>query len=398
MNNKLQDKRTKKLLISNILFRSATLVSQIFLNIFLFKSTNDISLVALFNITLMGMQVSSFTFFARIVKFWYRNTTHIVSLIWLSVVYLSLVLLWEGIVSYYLLLAVWIGFFSWMYWIWYNSNEFDLTNIANRWNFQWLKKSLKTLTAIIIPSLIWTIIWLNYLWYGYEIAFSIGVVLFLLSAVIWVIKVEYEVNTKYSMKNAIKKVTSNKDLIKVVANFSLLWFALSNPLIEVILPLLLFSYWITEMNLGFFISFFAILTVIVSYLFWKFVHYKGYKKVYISSGIFYFISVLILLFFPTYWYVILFASVLNLLFTFMDIPQSVYGANVFHDIEWYKEIKAEYMVIREVPLMLWRILSFTCIYFIWNFDILWIQILFWVMAWVILVSTYLFGSIKLQHS
>ncbi len=161
MNNNIQDSRTKKLLISNILFRSATLVSQIFLNIFLFKNTNDITLVALFNIVLMSTQLLSFTFFARIVKFGYRNVTHIVSLFWLSFVYFNLVILWERIIDYYLLLAIGIWLSSWMYWIGYNNNEFDLTNKSNRWNFQWLKKSLKTLSAIIIPSLVGTIIWLN---------------------------------------------------------------------------------------------------------------------------------------------------------------------------------------------------------------------------------------------
>gem|GEM_PF-3260733 len=51
------------------------------------------------------------------------------------------------------------------------------------------------------------------------------------------------------------------------------------------------------------------------------------------SGAFYIISVFILLFFPTYWYMILFASIMNLLFSFMDIPQSVFSANIFHEID-----------------------------------------------------------------
>ena|GEM_PF-1047742 len=81
MNNQIEDTRLKKILISNILFRSASLISQIFLNIFLFKATNDIQLVALFNIILLSTALLSFTFFARIVKFGYRNLTHIISLI-----------------------------------------------------------------------------------------------------------------------------------------------------------------------------------------------------------------------------------------------------------------------------------------------------------------------------
>jgi hypothetical protein len=71
----------KKLLVSNILFRSAKLVSHIFLNIFLFKTTNDIQLIALFNIINLAAHLLSFSFFARIVKFAHRNTVHVVSLL-----------------------------------------------------------------------------------------------------------------------------------------------------------------------------------------------------------------------------------------------------------------------------------------------------------------------------
>jgi hypothetical protein len=51
------------------------------------------------------------------------------------------------------------------------------------------------------------------------------------------------------MTNAVKKVMKNRGLRKVISNFTLLGFSLSNPLIETILPLLLFSYGIKEMNL-----------------------------------------------------------------------------------------------------------------------------------------------------
>ena len=110
MNNNLKDNRIKKLIISNVLFSSATLVFQIFLNIFLFKNTNDIQLVALFNIILLSTKLISYTFFARIVKFWYRNLTHIISLLWLSLVYFSFIILSESIVNYYIFLSISIWF------------------------------------------------------------------------------------------------------------------------------------------------------------------------------------------------------------------------------------------------------------------------------------------------
>ena len=394
--NSIIGKNAKQLLLSNILFRSGTLVSQIFLNIFLFKNTWDIQLIALFNIILLIMNLVSMNIFARIVKKGYRNIIHVFALLWLSCVYGTLVLLGDSITNYYQILAVFIGLFSGMYWIVYNSNEFDLTHNKNRWNYQWLKKSFKTLSAIIVPSIIGSIIGINYLWYWYQSAFILGIVFLLSSACIGIVTIEYQEGNRYSIISAVKKLIHSKDLVKININSSLLWFSLSNPLIETIIPLLLFSYGVTEMKLGFLVSSFAFLTVITSYLYGKFIWYKHYKIAYILSGCVYMISVGILIFFPTYWYIILFSSLLTMLFSFMDIPQSVLSANKFNEISWHEKIKAEYMAIREWPLILWRVLAFSCIYFIGSFSQFGIQTLFWIMAVVIFMSMILLASMKIS--
>ena len=391
------DTSAKKLLFSNILFRAGTLISQIFLNIYLFKNTNDIQLVALFNIILLIVNLLSMNIFARIVKKGYRNMVHVIALLWLSGVYAAVVLLGDSVSSYYQLLAAGIGLFSGMYWIVYNSNEFDLTHSANRGNYQWLKKSFKTLAAIIVPSIVGSIIWINYLWYGYQSAFILGIILLLVSAYVGVVKVEYREQSRYSIIAALKKLIHSRDLVKININFSMLWFSLSNPLIETVIPLLLFSYGIAEMELGFLVSSFAVLTVITSYLYGKFVRYKHYKRAYIISWCVYVWSVLILVFFPSYWYIVLFSSLLNMLFSFMDIPQSVMSANKFNEVEWHEKIKSEYMAIREWPLIFWRVLAFSCIYFIGSFSQFGIQALFWIMATVIFVSMILFSSIEISE-
>lgn len=397
MNNRIQDLSIKKLLISNTLFSWGVLITQIFLNIFLFKATNDIKLVAMFNIISLTTHLFSFSFFARIVKYWYRNLLHCISLLWLCLVYSWIIIMWEKISNYSTLLWLWIWFFSWMYWIIYTNNEFDNTTNSNRWNVWWLKKSLKSIISIIIPSLVWIIIWINYMWYWYEISFWIWILLFLLSWIIWIIKVDYHTWWKYSAIWAFKKIYSNKELFKSVFNSMLLGFSLSNNLISIVLPLFLYSYWIVEANVGFLISAFSILTIIITYIFWKYVPYNKYKMIYILACFIYVLSVIILIFFPSKLFAVLFSSILNLLFTFLIIPQWVFGSNLFNNMKWFKSIKSEYMVIREWPLMAWRISSFILIYFIWDLSGKSVWIIFIVMSLVILLSAYLFNSIKIEH-
>ncbi len=396
MNNKLENKKTKKLLFSNMLFRSWKLITSIFLNIFLWKHTNDIQLVAIFNIVWLLSYNIFYTLFARIIKFNYRKLVNFIAIFLVSISYLLLFLFWEKIIDYYIFFAILIWAWNWLYWIVYNNNEFDLTHSKNRWNYQWLKKTFKTIISIIVPSIIWIIIWINYMWFGYEIAFFLWLILFILSLFFWNIDIEYHKNedNKFRLLKTLKIIFNEKELFKMILIFLLLWFALSNTLIEIILPLLLYSYWIKELQIWFLVSIFSLITIIASYLFWKFVSYKNYKlSVSLSGGIYIFL-VIMLLFFPNYWFIILFSSILNLLFTFIDIPKSVYWANILEKVKNYKEIKTEYIVIAWLALSIWEILSFICIYFIWNIDVLWIKILFWIMAFIIFLVILLFNSLE----
>lgn len=399
MSNEISDKRAIRLLISNMIYRAWKIIAQIFLNIYLFKISWDIWLVMIFNIILYLLHFFGFVLFWKIVKYGYRNLMHYISLFWMALIYFIVMILWEHSIDYYMSIAFTMWIFSWMYWITYNNNEFDLTKTGNRWNFQWLKTSLKILNTLLIPALTWTIIWLNFLGYGYEIAFWIWCLLFLVSWIVWSIKPDYpEKKQDYDLIKAVRIMASDKDVVKSNLNSTFLWFSLSNPLMESVLPLILFSYWIKEMDLWSLVSLFAFITMVFSYLYWKYVPYWRYKLTYTLAWLFYVLSVLILLFFPSYIYVIIFTSLLNLIFVVIAIPHSVATANTLHNIVWFEKMKAEYMVIRELPLTIWRIMAFSSIYFIWSFSYLWIQILFWVMAVIMIISILVYRSINLKTS
>ena len=73
MSNKITDFRTIRILIGNTCVKSGKNVFQIFLNIYIWKETQDIQTVALFNILYLTSHMVFFTLFAPIVKKGYRN-------------------------------------------------------------------------------------------------------------------------------------------------------------------------------------------------------------------------------------------------------------------------------------------------------------------------------------
>lgn len=395
MENNLSDKRALKILLSNIFFRTGKIITNIFLNIFLWKTTQDLQVISIFNLLYLSIHLFSHIFFAYVVKNWYRRLISMISMIGFSCIYWVLILLWKDIIDHYLLLAVVLWFFNGMYWTVYNINEFDVTNQKNRGNYQWMKKALKNINSIITPSIIGVIIWINYYWVWYEIAYSIWIFFFLISTLLSHVEITYS-TSKFSLLKTFKILKWNRNIYKMLLNSYMLWFAISGVLISTILPLMLFTQGVDELKLGFLIWFFNILSIVVSYLFGKYIHYKNYKSIYIYSCIFYAILVVLLLLYPSEWYIIIFSSMLNLIYTFIGVPFSVFSSNIIHEVNEYEDIKSEYINIKEIFLSFWVMSSYIVIYFIWEFSIFWIKILFSIMAMVMLLSLFVFKSIDIK--
>jgi len=75
-----------------------------------------------------------------------------------------------------------------------------------------------------------------------------------------------------------KKCVAHKDVFRVLYTYSFTAFSFSNSVIEVLIPIILFSYVSVEFQIGGFVSFFAIVSIIASYIFGKFIHYRHYRK------------------------------------------------------------------------------------------------------------------------
>jgi YQGE family putative transporter len=397
MSNKIDDKRALRILFWSIFVRAWRIVFQIFLNIFIWKNTWDIKQVALFNIIYLTSHFTSFVLFSPIVKMWYRRFLHIFSLVWFAFVYLYIVFLWENAINHLFIIPLLIGLFNWIYWINFHNNQFDLTTFKNRWNFEWIKKSLMIVSQILVPGLIWFIITLNYMWYGYEIAYSVWILFFILSIVIWTVWIEVKNDEKYDLFQVFKKVIKDKDVFRSLYTYSLTWFSFGSSLLEVLIPIILFTYVKEEASVWFLISWFSIVTIIWTYLFGRFIPYDKYSKIIIIIWTLYVLSILWFITFSELKYLVIFWAILNMFTTIFSLPQKVYSDNVLHKIKNYKKIRSEYMVIREIFLFIGWISSFTIMYFIWSIEIKHLYYLFVVVIIAISLATYSLSKVRIEE-
>jgi len=394
--NTITDTRTIRIIIGNTLVKSWRNIFQIFLNIFIWKQTNDIQVIAMFNIIYLITHTFFFTVFAPLAKKWYRNISHVFSLIWFAVVYLWIMFLWESAIHHLVIIPFLIGFFNSIYWINYHNTQFDLTTYENRGNFEWIRKAMRTTASIFIPIFIGFLITSNYMWYGYEIAFAFWALLFFIGAIVWTVKLKIKKTTKFDLLLVAKKSFSIPDVRRSLSAYAFVSFSFSNSVIEVIIPIILYNYVAVELKVWAFVSFFSIVSIIASYLFWKFVHYKYYSISIFYLWIIYAGALLWFVLFDQVEYLVVFSALITSIALLFSIPQKVVSDNVLHKIEWYKNMRSEYMVIREFFQAIGWIGSFTILYYLNSIKQEYIQIIFWFMVISVFISAFQLKKIDIS--
>ena len=252
--------------------------------------------------------------------------------------------------------------------------------------------------SIITPAVVWFLITYNYFGYGYQIAFMLGSILFILWAFIWAVSSDTSQSEPFDIVNVFKKSLAVKDIKRSLTTYSLTSFSFSNSVIEVLIPIILFSYIAVEFEVGSLISFFAIMSIVASYLFWKFVSYRFYKKTIFVLGTLYAFSLSGFVLFTQIEYLVVFSTAITVVAHLFSLPQKVISDNVLHKLDGYKTMRAEYMVIREWFQAVWWIGSFIIIYFIWSISPQSVQIIFSCMILCVILCSISLSRVDISES
>lgn len=397
MSEKSISSKAYRVLFANFFVRSARLVFQIFLNVLIWKHTEDIQVVALFNMIYLSTHLFSFFLIAPIIKHKRRVGIHIGSLILYTCVYLFIIWLGQDAVSYIYLIAALIGLVNGAYRITYHNNQFDLTTYTNRGRYEGTKKSLQLISKVVVPAWVGYIISANRYGWWYERAFGLGALFFLLAASIGAVNPNVQHYSDYNIWKAFKIFRKHTAVFRSLFTYSFSGFSFSNSLLDILIPVLLFSFIGKESELGVLLSLFSMLGIISSYIFGRWVPYTKYARSLRVSWLLYAGAILTIILFPEYTYIMISSAFLNFIALFFSLPQKVISDNVLHQIPTYQEMRAEYMVVREVFLYIGWFLSFLCVYMIGSLQIASLQYLLFIMVLLVLIAAWLLSTIQLQN-
>lgn len=395
MSNSISTNNIKRLLISHNIFVAGRVFFEIFLNVFIWEQTEDLTLIAWFNIAYLLMHTILFHVFAYFVKNGKVHFSRAAALSGFALTYLIIYLLKEQAIDFVIPIAIAIGIFNGMYWISYQVLRFDLTNNKNRGNYAGMEFGAKMFVDVVMPVLGGAIIVVNFFGWGYSNLFLVGTILFFVSLIIGNVEFPIYDTSNFHIKKTFSLLRKDKDIMRSMWGYVLGSFGRGGTIVRLILPLLIYDTMRDELQLGGWLSFFSVVAIISSLSFGKLVDYKNYKNYLLFGGVVYSSLFILILLYPSFLVYILFGALIKIVDLFIKIPKRVISENLIHSVPEENNHRVEYIVIREwFNIGLGRLSVFLVLLTVNDLEVEQMKILLLLIASAVLAETFLIRSIK----
>ncbi|SER21362.1 MFS transporter [Piscibacillus halophilus] len=351
----IEKKNLGLLLIIGWLYTLGIYLSNIFVNIFLWKQTEDLLLLALYNLSIYLAQTLIFVLLGK----WAKRIDRVIILragiFVISVFFISVLLLSTKASDLYYVLGILIGTGYGLFWLAYNILMFEVTEPYTRDFFNGMFGALQSLSGIIGPVSAGWIITVLTGYKGYLTIFFISFVLFILAIICSIFLQRRSVEGDYNIKEVIKEGKRNRQ-----------WFwMLSAHMFQGIREgvfLFLIGLWVyvgtqSELIVGVYNMIYAIASFIMYQVVARIVRPDNRKILILVGSIFLFLSVFWLLISdqPLDFYI--YAGVLGVFLPLFFAPFTSISYDVIGQARNARDYRVEYIIFRDIVLNSGRALS-----------------------------------------
>ncbi|TCT15444.1 YQGE family putative transporter [Natranaerovirga pectinivora] len=350
------------LLVISGLFTLAMGLSNVFVNIFLWKKTNDFVLVAIYNLMHYIFAPVSFILAGWLSK--RKNGTWPLRIgISLFILFFILILLFKhDVPNYASLFGILFGLAAGFYWLAFHTLSFDFTSPSNRDTFNGLNGAIAGISSAIAPFSAAFIIDRSEEFIGYSIIFGISLTLFCLLIIISF----FFTTEHYGDTLDFKKILSNDNKDWTHIRKSITLWGLRDVVILFLISILIFKTTNSILSLGKLSLFAHILSSLAFVAEQKLIKPKRRWFSFHTGALFLLFSVLGLVFDINMTFIIVFIVIDAISMPFFTVP--VVSAT-FNIIDQSKErsYRTEYIIRREINLCLGRVLSATTLILLLTF-------------------------------
>lgn len=347
-------KKAKLLLTVSALFTLAMGISNVFLNILLWKESKNFIVLAKYNLMQYIFLPITFIFAGWLSK--RKNGIWSLRLGILSFIILfGLILLFEDKISKFVLLfGVLYGVAAGFYWLAFHVLSFDFTSTKNRDTYNGYNGSIAGICGAIAPISSAYIINKNFLGMGYTIVFSISLSLFVvLILVSLLIKAEY-----YGSKINYKKVFGSNSQDWSLLRKGLFMWGFRDVIIGFLIIVLVFKSTGSEWSVGTFSLIASVISSVAYVVEQKLVKPKSRLKSMLIGAILMFTAVWGLVLNIRYGTLMLYMVVESASLPFFLVPFSSASFNII-SLQHQDDLRLEYIINKEIMLNIGRIISLT---------------------------------------
>lgn len=347
-------KKAKILLLISGLFTLSIALSNVFVNVFLWKRTQDFIMIGKYNLMHYIFIPLTFIFAGWLSKKKNGIWPLRIGIIFFLFFFIFILLLKDKVTNYIYFLGILFGIASGFYWLSFNVLSFDFTSIHNRDTFNGLYGFTAGISNAVGPLAAAYIIEHNKNTTGYTIVFVISLILFIVLILIsLLLKSKHYGETLYFKKIFIQHNNQWKKLRKA----KVAW-GLRDVVILFLISILIYQSTKSELSLGK-LTFFSYIISSVAYITQQKIIKPSKRKLSLYLGAsFMFIAVISLIIKIDYWPLVIYVTLDALFAPFFIVPMSSATFNLLSESH-EENMRIEYIISNEFSLNTGRIISIT---------------------------------------
>lgn len=295
-------------LIIHAFFQLGASMAGLFLNIYLWRLTEDLTINALFNVINFAVGPFIFALGGYIVKRFDRMLVYRLGIVLNAIFYLLVIIVGERVPDYYVLFAILTGIAGGFYWVGYLVLQYDVSTDQNRVRYLAINMITFNSAGLLGPFLAGTIIQRMDGLKGYITIFIIAFIMFVLASVVSTrIKATVKQKKAYYLKYMGIVMKKNKTFVKGLLAFTFL--GLFQGIMLFLPNILLFQALGREDYVGYLTVLFSLIIVSMGFVISKFAKKDNTKLYVLMTTISISLAAALLLFGIQLWTVILFMIV-----------------------------------------------------------------------------------------
>ncbi|SFD54522.1 MFS transporter, YQGE family, putative transporter [Lentibacillus persicus] len=343
------------LLVIGGLYSLSIFLSNTFVNIYLWKQAGDYITIAFYNLGIYLFQPLTFVLAGKIAKKVDRVVVLRLGVIFLSLFFLSVLLIAEKAATYNFLLGSVLGIGFGFYWLAFNVLTFEITEPESRDFFNGFLGVLQSFAGMVGPLLAGTIIAGMQENVGYSVIFTISFLLFIAAVVCSFFLKRRQAEGLFHFKRVLLEWNHNKNWKRILSAH------ISQGVREGIF-LFVISIWVfvttqSEFALGMFNLFLSGLSLILYFVVTKWIKPSLRKKAILTGALILYFAVYIILFDLGYTQLMIYAVLIGIAYPIVNVPYASLTFDVIGKARKAKELRVEYIVVRELFVNVGRVTS-----------------------------------------